>query len=205
MKSPTRLSKKTSTAWSYAGSRIKFETTLQTYISKCEFKNGHISRFCLIQVISSGKFFSAEEVDLSFNSETKEHPQISNTSFWKRDWKYFSTNVRIHEEMNPLHRSPATSVFMRWRIKSREKEPKQSEITWKQSEPVTSISKIEKRRQFVRALFDMTPSTAMKFRPSFFWKWRFFDQNQQRRAFWKNSSGIVHIIMPVQILFFSRS
>jgi len=61
----------------------------QTHISKREFKNGHISRFCsvfeVIQVISSAKFFSAEEVDLSFKSETKEHPQISNHSFWKRD------------------------------------------------------------------------------------------------------------------------
>ena len=57
--------------------------------SKREFKNGHISRFCsvfqVIQVISSGKFSSAEEVDLSFNSETKEHSQSSNPSFWKRD------------------------------------------------------------------------------------------------------------------------
>jgi len=65
----------------------------QTHISKREFKNGHISRFCyvfqVIQVISSGKFFIAEEVDLSFNSETKEHPQISNPSFWKRDLKTF--------------------------------------------------------------------------------------------------------------------
>ena len=25
----------------------------------------------------------------------------------------------------------------------------------------------------------LTPSTAMKFRPKFFWKWSFFDQNQQ--------------------------
>jgi len=61
----------------------------QTPISKRKFKNGHISRFCFdfqeIQVISSAKFFSAKEVDLSFNSETKEHPQISNPSFWKRD------------------------------------------------------------------------------------------------------------------------
>jgi len=43
----------------------------QTHISKIEFKNGHVSRFCpvfqVIQVISSAKFFSAEEVDLSFN------------------------------------------------------------------------------------------------------------------------------------------
>jgi len=33
------------------------------------------------------------------------------------------------------------------------KESKQSEITWKQSEPLRSISKIEKRREFVRALW----------------------------------------------------
>jgi len=66
-----------------------FRPLSQTHISKSEFKNGHISRFCsvfqVIQVISSAQFFSAEEVDLSFNSETKEHPQISNPSFWKRD------------------------------------------------------------------------------------------------------------------------
>jgi len=37
--------------------------------------------------------------------------------------------------------------------RSRKKESKQSEITWKQSEPVKSISKIEKRREFVRALW----------------------------------------------------
>ena len=64
-----------------------FRPLSQTHISKSEFKNGHISRFCsvfqVIQVISSAKFFSAEEVDLSFNSETKEHLQISNPSFWK--------------------------------------------------------------------------------------------------------------------------
>ena len=66
-----------------------FRPLSQTHMSKREFKNGHISRFCsvfqIIQVISSAKFLSAEEVDLSFNSETKEHPQISNASFWKRD------------------------------------------------------------------------------------------------------------------------
>jgi len=73
----------------YAGSRINFWTFSQTHISKSELKNGHISRFCsvfeVIQVISSANFFSAEEVDLSFNSGTKEHPQILNPSFWKRD------------------------------------------------------------------------------------------------------------------------
>jgi len=49
-----------------------FGPLFQTHFSKSEFKNGHISRFCfvfqVIQVISSGKFFSAEEVDLSFIS-----------------------------------------------------------------------------------------------------------------------------------------
>jgi len=66
-----------------------FRPLSQTHICKRELKNDHISRFCsvfqIIQVISSAKFFSAEEVDLRFNSETKEHPQISNASFWKRD------------------------------------------------------------------------------------------------------------------------
>jgi len=65
------------------------KSEFNTHISKSEFKNGHISGFCsvfqVIQVISSAKFFSAEEVDLSFNSETKEHSQISNPAFWKGD------------------------------------------------------------------------------------------------------------------------
>jgi len=66
-----------------------FRPISETHISKREFKNGHISRFCsvfqVIQVISLAKISFADEVDLSFNSETKEHPQISNPSFWKRD------------------------------------------------------------------------------------------------------------------------
>ena len=37
--------------------------------------------------------------------------------------------------------------------RSREKVSKQSEITWKQSEPVKSSSKIERRKEFVRALW----------------------------------------------------
>jgi len=41
----------------------------QTLFSKIDFKNCHISRFFqVIQVILSGKFSSAEEVDLSFIS-----------------------------------------------------------------------------------------------------------------------------------------
>ena len=66
-----------------------FRPLSQTHMSKREFKNGHIARFCfvlqIIQVISSVKFFSAEEFDLSFKSETKEHPQILKPCFWKGD------------------------------------------------------------------------------------------------------------------------
>ena len=72
-----------------AGRGSIFRLLSQTHISESEFKNGHISRFRsvsqVIQVISSAKFFLAEEVDLSFKSVTKEHPQISNPCFWKRD------------------------------------------------------------------------------------------------------------------------
>jgi hypothetical protein len=47
--------------------------------------------------------------------------------------------------------------------RSRKKESKQSEITWKQSEPVRSISKIEKRREFVRALWqEQCPKISFK-------------------------------------------
>jgi len=92
-----------------------FRPLFQTHISKREFENGHISRFFsvfqVIPVISSGKFYSAEEVDLSFNSETKEHLKISDPFFWKRDReKRFSTNVLIRGEMNPLHKHKVMSV-----------------------------------------------------------------------------------------------
>jgi len=53
----------------------------------------------------------------------------------------------------------------RWRkaCRSREKKSKQSEVTWKQSEPVRSISKIEKRREFVRALwYEQCPKNSFK-------------------------------------------
>jgi len=77
----------------HAGSRINFSKTFPTHISKRELKNGHISRifsvFQVIQEISPAKFFSAEEVDLRFNSETKEHPQISKPSFGKETVKTF--------------------------------------------------------------------------------------------------------------------
>jgi len=52
-----------------------------------------------------------------------------------------------------------------WRkaCRSREKETIQSEITWKQSEPVRNISKIEKRRECVRALwYEQCPKISFK-------------------------------------------
>jgi len=92
-----------------------FRPLSQTHISKREFKNGHISRFCfvfqIIQVFSSAKFFSAEEVDLSFNSETKQHPQISKPSFWKRDHEiifYIYSNSGTNES------TPQTQSNVSW-------------------------------------------------------------------------------------------
>jgi len=74
-----------------AGSGINFSTTFPDSKLEKRVQIFHISRFCsvfqVIQVISSAKFCSDEEVDLIFNSETKEHPQISNPSFQKRDRK----------------------------------------------------------------------------------------------------------------------
>jgi len=70
-----------------------FRPLSQTHISKREFKNSHISRFCsvfqVIQVISSATFFSAEEVDLSFNSKTKETPRFRMLLFGKETVKTF--------------------------------------------------------------------------------------------------------------------
>jgi len=59
--------------------------------------------------------------------------------------------------------------------RSRKKKSKQSEITWKQLEPVRSISNIEKRREFVRALCDAGRRTrfARETRPNF---WNFFSE-----------------------------
>ena len=76
-----------------AGSRINFWTFSQIHISKSELKNGHISRFCsvfqVIQVISSAKFFSAEEVDLSASFHESESMNLRDRE------KVFSSNVLI--------------------------------------------------------------------------------------------------------------
>jgi len=88
----------------------------QTHISKSEFKNGHISRFCsvfqVIQVISSAKFFSAEEVDLSFNSWIWIHESDFKDFFLeKRLWKRFSikcSNSGINES------TPQTQNNVKW-------------------------------------------------------------------------------------------
>jgi len=62
-----------------------FRPLSQTHISEREFKKRPYLQILLCFQVISGKNFSAEEVDLSFKSETKEHPQISDPSFWKRD------------------------------------------------------------------------------------------------------------------------
>jgi len=77
----------------------------------------------------------------------------------------------VHPVINTLFLSPklfsktfkfSIIFYSTWQIsgsgqfrkacRSWKKESKQSEITWKQSEPVRSIFKIEKKRGFVRAL-----------------------------------------------------
>ena len=91
-----------------------FRPLSQTHISKREFKNGHISRFCsvfqVIQVISSAKFFSAAEVDLSFKSETKEHPRFRTLLFGKETVKTFFYKCSNLGKMNPLHKNKVMSV-----------------------------------------------------------------------------------------------
>jgi len=73
-------------------SEMWYKIHLATGVRRLEFfllRRSHAQTifFQVIQLISSAKFFSAEEVDrdLSFNSETDERPQISKPSFWKRD------------------------------------------------------------------------------------------------------------------------
>ena len=108
-----------------------FRPLSQTHISKREFKNGHISRFCsvfqVIQVISSAKFFSAEELDLSFNSETKEHLQILNASFWNRDREnvFYKCSNSGRNESSPQTQNNVSWIsskadlkmsFLNWRL-----------------------------------------------------------------------------------------
>ena len=77
-----------------AGSQINFWTFSETHTSKSDLKNGHISRFCsvfqAVQVVSSAKFFSAEEVDISFISWIWIH-EFDFKGFFleKRSWERF--------------------------------------------------------------------------------------------------------------------
>ena len=69
----------------------------------------------VIQVISSGKFFSAEEVDVKLTSASSQKQRNTprfrilletvKTFFYK-----CSTNVLIWGEMNPLHKHKVMSV-----------------------------------------------------------------------------------------------
>jgi len=99
----------TPVAWSI------FRPLSQTHISKSEFKNGHISRFCsvfqVIQVISSARFLSAGRSwpQLQFRNEGTP-PDFELFFLEKRQWKSFSTNVLIQGEMNPLQKHKIMSV-----------------------------------------------------------------------------------------------
>jgi len=63
------------------------------------------------------KFSSAEEVDLSFKSETKEHPKISNPSFWKRDREnIFLQNVLIRGELNKQNLKSRSWILICWML-----------------------------------------------------------------------------------------
>jgi len=92
-----------------------FRPLSQTHISKSEFKNGHISRFCsvfqVIQVISSAKFFSRGRSwpQLQIRNEGTP-PDFEPFFLEKRPWKRFSTNVLIRGEINPLHKHKMMSV-----------------------------------------------------------------------------------------------
>ena len=84
-----------------------FRPRSQTHVPKREFKNGHISRICfvfqVIQVISSGKFFSAEEVDLSFKSRTKKQPRFQSLLFEKETVKTVFYKCSNWDESTPQH------------------------------------------------------------------------------------------------------
>jgi len=92
-----------------------FAPLSQTHFSKSESKNGHISRCCfifqVISVISSGKFFSAEEVDLSFISWIWIHESDFKGFFLeKRPWKGFSIQCSIGDKW--IH--PQTPSNVMW-------------------------------------------------------------------------------------------
>ena len=86
----------------------------QTDISKCDFKDGHISRLCfvfrVIQVIIRKVFLCGGSWPLIQIRSEGAPPDFKAFFFEKRPCKHFSTNVPIRGEMNPLHKHKGMSV-----------------------------------------------------------------------------------------------
>ena len=77
-----------------------FRPLSRTHFSKSDFKNGHLSRFCLvfqvIQVISSGNCSLRRKLTSASFYESESMDLISKASFWKRDRDIlFLSNVLI--------------------------------------------------------------------------------------------------------------
>jgi len=105
----------------FASPRLKLITskiwnrTVQTlnFISRTAI-SPDLLHFQVIQVISSERIRSDEEVDLSFISSTKplltKPPDFKAFFLETRPWKRFSKNVLIRGQINPLHRHKVMSV-----------------------------------------------------------------------------------------------
>jgi len=91
--------------------------------------------------------------------ETKKKISESSPSLphWIGSPKFFSKTCKFSIILYSTLRFSGGGHF-RKACRSRKKESKHSEITCKQSEPVRTISKIQKRREFVRALcYELCP------------------------------------------------
>ena len=101
-----------------------FRPLFQTPISKREFKNGHISRFCfvfqVIQVISSGKFFSAE-VDLALTQKRRKTPRFQSLLCGKETVKtfFYKFSNSGRNESTPKHKVMSVGYQVRQNLKSR--------------------------------------------------------------------------------------
>ena len=97
--------------WDYD---VRVKVSQKWDFCKNEFKNGQISKSCfvfqVILVISSAKFSSAEEVDLSFISWIWIHGSDFKGFFWEDCENVFLSNVLIRGWTNPLHRHKVMSV-----------------------------------------------------------------------------------------------
>jgi len=144
---------------------------------------GRTMKFARRRSLDSWNFSSEFWVHGTFSSNVKVQPVISwngQNSFQRIfPFKFSAFYYPLHhyEFGQPKFFSKTFELsiifYSTWRIsgggqcrkacRSRVKESKQSKITWKLSEPVRSISNIEKRREFVRALwYEQCPKKSSK-------------------------------------------